>query len=186
LCWYQTGRPIRYDAVLKAARCVTRLQMHKLLIALPVAASLVGCSTWTDDRGRDPITRALDEAPLIYRPTIQQGNVVTQEAVNQLQPGMTKRQVRYALGTPMLVDVFHQDRWDFVYTQGVGSTPDETERVTLFFEDDRLVRISGDLRPQPAAEQSEERQEVVVSVPDWDGDDGTLLRRALRGIGLDD
>lgn len=160
--------------------------MHKLLIALPVAASLAGCSYWADEHGRDPITRALDAAPLIYRPTIQQGNVVTQELIDQLQPGMTKRQVRYALGTPMLVDVFHQDRWDFIYTLGVGSTPDETKHVALFFEDDRLTRISGDLRPQPVAEQQQETREVVVTVPDWEGDDGSLLGRALRSVGLDD
>ena len=48
-----------------------------------------------------------------YRPDVQQGNVVTKDMVDQLRPGMTRDQVRFLLGTPMLTDVFHQDRWDY-------------------------------------------------------------------------
>jgi outer membrane protein assembly factor BamE len=133
----------------------------------------------------DAIPNALDRAPLIYRPTIQQGNVVTQEQINQLQPGMSKRQVRFLLGTPMLTDVFHADRWDYAYTLGEGSTPSETQRVTLYFEQDRLVRIAGDLRPQPEDERDEPKKEVVVTVPDWEPPNKSLWRRALDRAGLE-
>lgn len=162
--------------------------MHKLLISLAATASLTvgGCGLMPGNSVGDGIVHALDQLPLIYRPTIQQGNVVTQEVVNRLEPGMSKRQVRYALGTPMLVDVFHQDRWDFVYTKGVGSTPDEIKRVTLYFEDDRLTRIEGDYRPQPLAERAEEKKEVVISVPDWEGSEETLWGRAIKSVGIGD
>lgn len=159
--------------------------MRKLLIFITALASVLaaGCSSIGDVT--DAIPNALDRAPLVYRPTIQQGNVVTQEQVNELKPGMTKRQVRFLLGSPMLTDVFHADRWDYAYTKGKGSTPTETQRVTVFFEDDRLVRIAGDLRPQPEEERSEAKKEVVVTVPDWEPQQKSLWRRSLSAIGLE-
>ncbi|MCB1773983.1 MAG: outer membrane protein assembly factor BamE [Gammaproteobacteria bacterium] len=160
--------------------------MRKLLIFIPIFASLglAGCSSFSEVS--DAIPNALDRAPLIYRPTIQQGNVVSQEQVNELKPGMSKRQVRFLLGTPMLADVFHANRWDYTYTEGVGSSPSDMRRVTVFFEDDRLVRITGDLSPQPEDERTESKKEVVVSVPDWDEPNKTLWRRFLDSIGLGD
>lgn len=159
--------------------------MRKLLITIIVPASALsaGCGTLGDVGNAIP--NALDRAPLVYRPPIQQGNVVTQEQVNQLQPGMTKRQVRFLLGSPMLSDVFHADRWDYAYTYGEGSTPTEMQRVTVYFDGDRLVRITGDLRPQPEDERSETKKEVVVTVPDWEPTDKSLFRRALDAVGLE-
>ncbi|MDJ0740528.1 MAG: outer membrane protein assembly factor BamE [Gammaproteobacteria bacterium] len=132
------------------------------------------------------IPNALDRTELVYKPDIQQGNVVSQEQVNELQPGMTKRQVRFLLGTPMLTDVFHADRWDYAYTLGRGSTPSEQRRVTVYFEQDRLVRIAGDMRPQPESEREPPKQEVVVSVPDWVPPKRTLWDKALDLVGLSD
>ena len=159
--------------------------MRKLLIFISVPATLAtaGCGTLGD--AADMIPNALDRAPLVYRPTIQQGNVVSQEQVNELVPGMTKRQVKFILGTPMLTDVFHADRWDFVFTLGEGSQPSEMRRVTVIFEDDRLVRISGDLRPQPPEEREAKPREVVVSVPDFEPERKSLWRRTLDRVGLD-
>jgi outer membrane protein assembly factor BamE len=134
----------------------------------------------------DAIPNALDRAPLIYRPPVQQGNVVTQEQINQLSPGMSKRQVRFLLGTPMLTGVFHADRWDYAFTMGYGSTPSETQRVTVFFENDSLVRIEGDLRPQPEEERTEPEREIVVSVPDWEEPDKSLWRRLVDSFTSDD
>lgn len=164
--------------------------MRKLLILFSLIATIlsVGCSSFSEG-ARDianVIPNALDKAPLIYRPTIQQGNVVTQEQVNELEPGMTKRQVRFLLGTPMLTDVFHDNRWDYTYTLGEGSTPEEMSRVTVYFEDDRLVRINGDLRPQPPHERVEKKKDVVVTVPDWEGEKKTMFERAMGAVGLDD
>ena len=146
-----------------------------------------GCGTFGEgfDSVTNVIPNALDETSLIYRPVIQQGNVVTQEQVNQLRPGMTKRQVRFLLGTPMLTNVFHANRWDYAFTLGVGSQPTERRQVTVFFADDRLERITGDLRPQPLEEQEDVPKEIVVSVPDYEPPNKSLWRRALELIGID-
>ena len=159
--------------------------MHKLLTFIAIIASFLlhGCGSYNIGDG---ITRALDKVPLVYRPTIQQGNVVTQEAINRLEPEMTKRQVRFVLGSPMMVDVFHQNRWDFIFTEGLGSTPTEIKRVALFFEDDRLLRIEGDIRPLPVAEREEEKKEVIVSVPDWQGEHIPFWRRGFQAVGIGD
>ena len=69
----------------------------------------------------------------IYKLDVQQGNVVTQEAVNQLKPGMNKRQVRYIMGSPLLVDVFHQTRWDYVYTNQPGGGDAAAAKDFSFF-----------------------------------------------------
>lgn len=160
--------------------------MRKLLIFTvgPASLAISACSSVSDVT--DAIPDALDRAPLVYRPVIQQGNVVTQEQVNQLQPGMSRRQVQFLLGSPMLSDVFHANRWDYAYTYGVGSKPSEIRRVTLFFEQDRLSRIEGDLQPQPEEERTEPVKEVVVTVPDWEPTDRSIFERALDSVGLDD
>jgi outer membrane protein assembly factor BamE len=155
-----------------------------IFIAIPAILTLTACSSI--DEISNAVPNALDRAALVYRPTIQQGNVVTQEQVNELKPGMSKRQVRFVLGTPMLIDVFHVNRWDYAYTLGVGSKPSEMQRVTVFFENDRLVSISGDLRPQPEEERVEPEQEVVVTVPDWEEPNKSLWRRLVDSIGWGD
>lgn len=81
----------------------------------------------------------------VYRVDVQQGNVLTEEMLAQLTPGMDKRKVRFLLGTPMLVDTFNQDRWDYIYTLARGGGTLEQRQVTLFFEDERLARIEGDV-----------------------------------------
>jgi outer membrane protein assembly factor BamE len=153
------------------------MRILPIFIALIAGLGLSGCGSMSDVT--DAIPNALDRAPLIYRPTIQQGNVVSQEQINALQPGMSKRQVRFVLGTPMLDDVFHADRWDYVFTLGEGSRPKEMQRVTLFFSDDRLARITGDLSPQPESEQTPPDREIVVSVPDWEEPNKSLFRRFI-------
>lgn len=81
-----------------------------------------------------------------YKIDIQQGNVITQEMVAQLKPGQSKEQVRYILGSPMLADVFHSDRWDYVYRMKKGSSDIvETRRFSIFFNDGKLVRVGGDV-----------------------------------------
>ncbi|MCS6945080.1 MAG: outer membrane protein assembly factor BamE [Sutterellaceae bacterium] len=113
--------------------------MHRLLLLLLAAASLGGCEalrTWTPGFVQP------------YRPDVQQGNVVTQEMVEQLQQGMTRDQVRFLLGTPLLTSVFHRDRWDYVYylQRGKGNER-QLRRLTVYFENDRLQRVESDPMP---------------------------------------
>jgi len=82
-----------------------------------------------------------------YRITIQQGNYVTREMVQQLKPGMTREQVRFILGTPLLTDIFHADRWDYVFYRDVPGGKREQRSFSVIFEDSRLSRVVGDLLP---------------------------------------
>lgn len=158
--------------------------MHKVLIPVAILAALglSGCSGLRDLG--DAIPNQLDEWSLMYRADVQQGNVVTQEMMDKVHLGMDKRQVRYALGSPTLVDVFHQDRWDYDYTFGRGSTPKEIRRTAMIFEDDRLVRIEGDLQPRPEHARPEPKKELLVSVPDYKAENPPLFERALNTVGL--
>ena len=85
--------------------------------------------------------------PFVYKIDIPQGNIVTQDMVSQLERGMDKQRVTYILGTPLLMDVFHQNRWDYVYSFTPGGGKRQGRRISLYFENDRLVRIEGDIKP---------------------------------------
>lgn len=86
--------------------------------------------------------------PGVYKIDIQQGNVVTQDMIDQLRPGMTRRQVRFIMGNPLLTDTFHTDRWDYLYSLQPGGGERQQERVSLIFnESDQLVSLSGDFMP---------------------------------------
>ncbi len=89
-----------------------------------------------------------------YRIDVQQGNVLTQELVSQLKPGQTRDQVRFLLGTPLLTDVFHAQRWDYVYRLQEGrSGAVETRRFSVFFNaDGRLESVSGDVEVAQVAD----------------------------------
>jgi outer membrane protein assembly factor BamE len=80
-----------------------------------------------------------------YRIDIQQGNVVTQEMLARLRPDMTRQQVRYVMGTPLVADTFHPERWDYFYNLDKAGSPGERRRITLVFEQDRLKRVLGDV-----------------------------------------
>jgi outer membrane protein assembly factor BamE len=87
----------------------------------------------------------------MYRPETEQGNILTDDMLVQVKPGMSRSQVRYVLGTPLIADPFHHDRWDYYYLFRPGSTgkPAESRRVTVFFENDRVVRVET-AKPAPA------------------------------------
>lgn len=158
--------------------------MHKGLIfigAMATAFIAGGCSTF--GAGEDS---AADGGgwSLVHKPTIQQGSVLTQQMLDNLQPGMSKEQVRFLLGTPSLVDVFHADRWDYVYwLKKPGAEPVE-KRLTLSFENDLLTRIEGDYVPGIEGEAGD-LEEVLVDVPDNSGDKG-IVTRSLEAVGLKD
>ncbi|HXV11057.1 MAG TPA: outer membrane protein assembly factor BamE [Burkholderiales bacterium] len=82
-----------------------------------------------------------------YRMDIQQGNAITQEMVVKLKPGMTRAQVKFALGTPLIVDTFRTDRWDYVYYLQKPNGPREYRHIVAVFKGDRLERLEGDVVP---------------------------------------
>ena len=88
-----------------------------------------------------------------YRIEIQQGNFVSQEMVSQLKLGMSKDQVRFVLGTPLITDSFHADRWDYVFRrQRANSRELEQRKLAVFFEDGKLTRVEGDVTPAPGVD----------------------------------
>ena len=89
----------------------------------------------------------------VYRVAVQQGNFLDPRQVSQLQDGMTRSQVRFLLGTPMLPDAFDNDRWDYIYYLKLGRGGEtEQRRLTVFFEDDRVARIENIGVPSSAPE----------------------------------
>ena len=81
---------------------------------------------------------------VLYKIDVQQGNVITQEMVDKLKPGMSRSQVRFILGTALIDDVFHKDRWDYIYRLVQHGNLVDEYKLTVFFEDDKLVRTDGD------------------------------------------
>jgi len=148
---------------------------HSGALCVLLAASLAGCASknplidepanvrrsepavqaqqTTEQSGSDvQVTR---EKPFLgflrpYRADIQQGNFVSREMVAQLKEGMTQDQVRFVLGTPLLTDVFHNNRWDYPFRMKKGNGEVTTSRVTLTFVDNRLARIEGGDLPTEA------------------------------------
>ncbi|MEO8937173.1 MAG: outer membrane protein assembly factor BamE [Burkholderiaceae bacterium] len=106
-----------------------------------VVLLLAGCA--------NPFSRErLDNWSLTYKINIQQGVVVTQEMADQLKPGMTRDQVRFVLGTPILTDPFHADRWDYPFRFQPGRGRIEERRFTVYFDNDnKMVRYNGDSLP---------------------------------------
>jgi outer membrane protein assembly factor BamE len=105
--------------------------MRKLLLLITSVILISGCTQF----------------PGVYKLDIPQGNILTQESVDQLEPGMTPRQVQFIMGTPIIEDTFNSNRWDYIYTmKKAGETP-ALSRVTVLFTNGLLTNIKGDLRP---------------------------------------
>lgn len=102
------------------------------------AITLSGCESWL---------------PEAHKIDIQQGNQVNIEDLDRLKIGMTKQQVKYLLGTPLLQDAFHQNRWDYLYYIQPGKQSARQSRVSLYFDGDTLSRIDRD-QYRPEAQQN--------------------------------
>lgn len=93
--------------------------------------------------------------PGVHKVDIQQGNIVDQEMIDKLRTGMTKSQVRFVLGTPLVVDTFNQSRWDYLYSRVTSQGRKIEKQVTVFFDDeDKLERITGDYQPSTATPEA--------------------------------
>ncbi len=92
--------------------------------------------------------------PGVYRIDIPQGNIISQEKVDQLRPGLTKRQVNFILGTPLIQDTFHQNRWDYIYSYQPGGGERVQERISIFFDDrGEMTHFTGDFTQTPENDQ---------------------------------
>ena len=121
--------------------------LHVTPLIRPIAvgcllASLVGCGSNFGFPG-------------VYRINVEQGNVVTEEMVEQLRPGLNRRQVRYIMGTPLIEDSFHEERWDYRYLLRNGNELLSETQLTLWFEEDELVGVEGPHAPNWDEPQSQ-------------------------------
>jgi outer membrane protein assembly factor BamE len=90
--------------------------------------------------------------------------------VSQLKRGMTREQVRFVLGSPLVVDMFRRDRWDYVYRFKPGSGEPEQRVISVFFVDDRLDHVEGDVQGGCGASAASGERSRVVEVPPAAGD----------------
>jgi outer membrane protein assembly factor BamE len=162
---------IRYDYDQKNNLTIEKIRnpmLHtlRLITLLTATVLLSACSTLAVD------------IPLVYKIDIDQGNVINQDMINQLRPNMTKRQVIYVLGSPLLTDPFTRNRWDYIYSVQPGGEDRLQDRIALYFAGDSLIHVEGnltpDLNPAPPAPT-----EMTIEAPKRD------LRRTLYQMIVD-
>lgn len=121
-----------------------------LLSGLLALLALGGCSTVNS------LTSGLDQPPSLkgfiafiapYKPDIIQGNVVTTEQISQVKPGMTRAQVKEILGSPLITDPFHADRWDYVFTLKRQGFDDQQRSFVVLFDKDKVQKIDAPALP---------------------------------------
>jgi outer membrane protein assembly factor BamE len=105
------------------------------------------------------------EFPFVYRLPIDQGNVVKQDMIDQLQPGMSKEQVQFVMGTPMIASTFREDRWDYLFSLQRGNDILKQYRLSVFFKEDQLVNYTGNFKPTAAGGKD------IADNPDVDNPD---------------
>lgn len=126
-------------------RASPALRAAILALALPAALALGACSNLTQQRDLTSVLKP-------YRIDVIQGNFVSREMADELKPGMSKDQVRAVLGTPLLDDIFHADRWEYVFSLRQGYHAPIVRRFTVFFDSDgKMTRAEGDPLPSENA-----------------------------------
>jgi outer membrane protein assembly factor BamE len=139
------------------------------LLALFTAVLLSGCGSVTD---------YFPAFLKPYRPDVQQGNVITRDMVDQLRPGMSRDQVKFMLGTPLLTDGFHPDRWDYLYYLKPRKGAEQRRNLVVYFKEGRLDHFTSDAMPpesmadnlilgqKPYAQPSEPPKEPAPTAPE--------------------
>ena len=106
--------------------------------------------------------------PETYRQDISQGNEITPEMLLEIKPGLNKSQVRFVLGTPLIQDSFHKDRWDYIYVIRKEGKFIESRHLVLTFKKDMLVNLTGDLIDRNEAIKVKEAEKPFGTVKEWD------------------
>ena len=108
---------------------------------------------------------ACGRIPFLYRVDIQQGNVIDQSMVDKLKPGMDKNQVHFILGTPAVADTFHTNQWDYLFTSSESGDTREQRHLRIYFKEDKLAYIDGDVVTSNRIPDDTPRQSRTVEVP---------------------
>ena len=131
---------------------------YRMRLAVTLVLLLAGCK-------QVPVLPTLTP----YKIDVQQGNYVTQDMVEKLRPGMTRSQVKFLLGTPLVVDPFRNDRWDYVYLYYKAGELAEQRRISVIFDKDKLKRVDGDVVAAGAdATKKDARTATPAKLPEAD------------------
>lgn len=135
------------------------MRSKSFVVGLSAIAVLSGCSFSDIASSVNP-----------HRIDIRQGNYVDQNMLSNLRKGMTRDQVRFVLGTPLVVDIFREDRWDYVYLFQPGRGEGERRLISVFFVDDLLDHVTGDVEAGGAGAEAPEaraaeRSRVIEVAP---------------------
>lgn len=115
-----------------------------LTLTLAIAAALAGCNSI------DGAAHRVANVITPYKMDVVQGNFVSKEQVQALQPGMSRQQIRDILGTPLMTSVFHGDRWEYVFTIKRPGVESQARKLTVYFNGDSFARAEGDEMPSEA------------------------------------
>jgi len=134
--------------------------LNKIILLIAFSTFISGIISGCDRRADGS-----RKIPLVYRVDIQQGNVIEQSMINKLEPGMTKAKVRFIMGTPLLVDPFHSNRWDYIYSIEPGDGERAQRHIALFFKEDKLTHLEGDITTgyRHSEEDTPEASSVLVT-----------------------
>jgi len=143
-----SGKPYQMQNLLNAFRSGRHAATLILLVATLLAG---GCSSL--------------RFPGVFRIDVGQGNLITKEMVDKLRVGMTPRQVEYVMGSPMVADTFHPNRWDYIYSLETGKGIQIQNQLTLFFNNERLARIDTSRYKDPEQLRNDLLQQMGLPVP---------------------
>lgn len=157
----------------------------KTALTLTLLATLAASGCSTTPKSEEPEPSMLESIPFVYRPDIQQGNIVTREQLQRLKPGMTKQQVRFLLGTPRMVDAFHQNQWSYIYSMKKSREERVQQDITVHFEEDKVTKVEGDNEAGPENVTAIESKESLISVPDYTAQKKGFVERILNSVGVE-
>ncbi len=163
--------------------------MNKIILLIVlfvfISSHITGC-----DRRPDGSLKI----PFVYRIDVQQGNVIEQSMINKLEPGMTRAKVKFIMGTPLLADSFHSNRWDYIYSNEPGDGERAQRHVALFFKNDKLTHLEGDIThgSKHSEEDANESLNILITdtrkkegffsgfFDDWFGSDEELKKKPTK------
>ncbi|MGB3620412.1 MAG: outer membrane protein assembly factor BamE [Ketobacter sp.] len=142
-----SGKPYQMQNLLRQIRLPA-------LILILATTTLPGCSSL--------------RFPGVYRIDIGQGNLITKEMIEKLKLGMSPRQVEYVMGSPMIADTFHPDRWDYMYSLETGTGILVKNQITLYFDSERLAKIDDSLYKDPDKLRNDLLEQMGLPIPPGD------------------
>ena len=155
----------------------TKAQLNKymckrnLILIIILTTTICACSNTGDFK-----------LPNLYRIDVQQGNVIDQKMIDRLKRGMDKEQVNFIMGTPAIIDPFHADQWEYIYSQSENGGTRFQQHIRMHFEDNKLTHIEGDVVTSLRQRADPAKQSRTVEVPIGDEKSKGFFERMINAI----